>query len=284
MQATVEGGSFGFFKAHASTGGVKGRLSYYLSAADTEYDGYREHSEQGRQRVFSNLGWRFTPSTTARLDLVYVNAAERYPNALTAAGIRHQDIETIPEYVNNNWGRYQNGTRAALDVRHVINDNHEIEFIAFSQYRDLWHPIFQILDQDTRAFGGEIRYRASGTLFGKRDRFVGGFTPQLGTQEQRNWTNVGGNAGTSRLPPSRPSTNAGFYFDNQLDLRDNVTLSIGGRFDHSNRRYTDLLSCRWGPFGRAAIQGVLSQDRRFLAGQATRSRSLETSAAHTSLR
>jgi len=240
LQLTVEGGSFGLFKAHASTGGVKGRFSYYVSAANTEYDGYREHSEQGRQRVFSNLGWRFSPKTTARLDLVYVNAAERYPNALTAAEFATRTLKSIDEYKTNNWGRYQNGTRAALDVRHVINDNHELEFIAFTQYRDLWHPIFQILDQDTRAFGGEVRYRGNGTLFGKRNRFVGGFMPQLGTQEQRNWTNVAGNKGVLASRHSAQSTNLGFYFDNQLDLRDNLTLSIGGRFDSAHRDYKDF--------------------------------------------
>lgn len=255
FQATVEGGSFGLFKAHASTGGVKGRFSYYVSAADTEYEGYRAHSEQGRQRVFSNLGWRFTPRTTARLDLVYVNAAERYPNALTAEEFATRTFKTISEYVDNNWGRYQNGTRAALDVRHIINDNSEIEFIAFSQYRDLWHPIFQILDQDTRAFGGEIRYRISGILFGKRDRFVGGFTPQLGTQEQRNWINAGGNKGDLASHHRARSTNTSFYLDNQLDLRDNVTLSVGGRFDSSNRQYTDLF----------LGDGDRSGDRRFTA-------------------
>jgi hypothetical protein len=35
-------------------------------------------------------------------------------------------------------------------------------------------------DQDTRTFGGEVRYRYAGTLFGHGDRFVAGFAPQVG--------------------------------------------------------------------------------------------------------
>lgn len=242
FQATVETGSYGLFKAHVSTGGVKGPLSYYLSAADTEYDGYREHSEQGRQRFFGNLGWNFSPRTTARVDLIYSNAAERYPNALTAEGFAAKSFDTIPEYVDNNWGRYQNLVRVALDLRHVINDNQEIEMIGFAQYRTLWHPIFQILDQDTRTFGGEFRYRANGRLFGRRDRFVAGFMPQLGTQEQRNLANLGGDGGDVLSFHGARSENLGFYFDNQLDLRDNLTLSVGGRFDSALRRYTDFFT------------------------------------------
>lgn len=240
FQATVESGSFGLFKTHVSTGGVKGPLSYYLSAANTEYEGYREHSEQGRQRFFGNLGWRFSPRTTARLDLIYANAAERYPSALTAEEFQSRTFASIPEYVENNWGRYQNLVRVALDVSHVINDSHELEFIGFSQYRDLWHPIYQILDQDTRTFGGELRYRARGRVFGKRDRFVVGFMPQLGSQEQRNLINVGGEGGDTASRHGARSVNLGFYFDNQFDVRDNVTLSIGGRFDSAQRRYTDF--------------------------------------------
>lgn len=255
FQATVEGGSFGLFKAHASTGGVRGRLSYYLSASDTEYDGYREHSEQGRQRFFGNFGWRFTPRTTARLDLVYANAAEHLPGSLTADEFRLTPRAANPEYVFNNWGRYQNALRSALDVRHVISDNQEIEFIAFAQYRSMYHPIFQILDQDTRNFGGEIRYRANGTVFGKRDRFVAGFMPQLGTQEQRNYENIRGNAGAWAGQYRARSTNLGAYFDNQMDLLPNLTISIGGRLDSARRRFED----------RFLADGDRSDTRRYTA-------------------
>ena len=190
LHVAVEGGSYGLFKSQLSSGGVVGPLSYYISLSETEIGGYREHSHQGRQRLYGNLGWSLTNRTSARMDLIYVNAAEQLPGALTREEFLSDPQKADPGYVTDNWGRFQNAVHVGFDMSHQIDDRQEIEVIAYGQYRKLYHPIYQILDQDTRTFGGEIRYRYVGTLFGHGDRFVAGFAPQDGTQGDRNYENV----------------------------------------------------------------------------------------------
>jgi iron complex outermembrane receptor protein len=235
----VEGGSFGFFKGVISTGGVHGPISYYAAVSDTEIEGYREHSRQGRQRLYGNLGWRLSDATKVRFDLTYVNAAEQLPGALTRQEFLTNPRQADPNNVLNNWGRYQNAVRLAADLTHRLGDRQELEFIAYGLYRELWHPIFQVLDQDTRTFGGEIRYRYFGSLAGHGDRFVAGFAPQIGTQGDRNWQNVLGRPGSLAVLYGARAHNWGLYFENQFDIRCGLTFVVGGRGDMAYRRYED---------------------------------------------
>ena len=239
LHVSVEGGAYGLFKGQISSGGARGPLSYYLSVSDTEIDGYREHSRQGRQRLYGNAGWRIGDRTSARVDLIYVNAAEQLPGALTRQEFLSDPRKADPNNVRDNWGRFQNAVHLGFDVTHGLDDRQEIEVIGYGQYRKLYHPIFQILDQDTRTFGGEVRYRYAGTLFGHGDRFVAGFAPQIGTQGDRNYQNVLGQPGALAALFGDRSRNWGLYFDNQFDIRPGLTFVAGGRGDIAYRRYED---------------------------------------------
>jgi iron complex outermembrane receptor protein len=239
LHISLEGGAYGLFKGQVSSGGVRGPLSYYVSLSETEIGGYREHSHQGRQRLYGNFGWRLSNRTIARMDLIYVNAAEQLPGALTRQAFLTDPQKADPGYVTDNWGRFQNAVHVGIDVNHQIDDRQEIEVITYGQYRKLYHPIYQILDQDTRTFGGEVRYRYTGALLGHGDRFVVGFAPQIGTQGDRNYENVLGQPGALAARYGDRSRNWGFYFDNQFDIRPGLTFVVGGRGDIAYRRYED---------------------------------------------
>ncbi|MCI0623559.1 MAG: TonB-dependent receptor, partial [Acidobacteria bacterium] len=108
LQVRVEGGSFGLFKAQLSSGGVHGPFSYFVSASDTELDGYRAHSQQGRQRVFGNVGWRLDERTELRLDLIYANVAEKLPGSVTRDEFRADPRQANPVNVQQDQGRFYN--------------------------------------------------------------------------------------------------------------------------------------------------------------------------------
>ena len=84
VQVRLIGGSYGMFKGQLSSGGVKGRFNYYLSVSDTELEGYREHSQQGRQRLYGSLGVKVSDATKLTFDVIYANIAEKLPGASLA--------------------------------------------------------------------------------------------------------------------------------------------------------------------------------------------------------
>ncbi|MCI0352723.1 MAG: TonB-dependent receptor, partial [Acidobacteriales bacterium] len=236
---TVEGGGFGLFKAQLSSGLVRGPWSYYASASDTELDGYRDHSQQGRQRLYGNVVWKPNQLTQLRFDLLYANVAEKLPGSLTRAEFEADPRQANAVNVQGDWGRFYDYVRLGVGLTRQVKAGHEVGVHVFGQYRNMDHPIFQVIDQDARNFGGEVRYRFSGILAGKMMRFVAGFAPQFGDTGDRRFLNVNGQRSALATTFSTESRNYGFYFEDQVDLTSTFTVSLGGRVDSSQRRFND---------------------------------------------
>ncbi len=244
LELRVVGGAFGFYKAQLATGGVTGPFSYYASYTASEMDGYREHSQQGRHRLFANIGWRVSAKTHLGVDILYANVAEKLPGALTLSDFLSNPRQAQASNVTGDWGRFYNYVRIGARVRHEFNRAHTLSFNVHGQYRSLDHPIFQVLDQDSRNFGGEIQYAFQGTWGGRRNRFVVGFAPQHGTTGERRFVNLGagqplGQRGSLTTLFGTEATNYGLYFENQLDLTSAVTFIAGGRADWARREFDD---------------------------------------------
>src|SRR5262249_21760186 len=152
-QVQLLGGSYGLLKGQVSTGGAKGRFDYYLSVSDTELEGYREHSQQGRQRLYGIFGIKLNEKTKLRFDVIYANIAEKLPGSLTLEQFLSNPRQAEETDVLFDWGRFIDFTRFGVGLNHQFNSQHEIDLIAYGQYRNMVHPIFQTLDQDARNFG-----------------------------------------------------------------------------------------------------------------------------------
>jgi iron complex outermembrane recepter protein len=233
---SVQGGSFGLFQGHLATGGELGRFDYFLSFTDVELDGYREHSQQGRQRLFGNFNFALDDRTDFNLDVVYANVGERYPGPLTREEFFSDPRAAVPVYVQQDQGRFIDYTRLGLGLRRRFPGGHEFSFNVFGQYRNLEHPIFNVLDQDTRTFGGEFRY----SYTGERNRLIIGFSPQVTPNGGRRFENNNGQSGAQTAHFDSLATNYGIYVENQLDLRPSFTLVTGTRADWAVRRFSDF--------------------------------------------
>ncbi|HKX33084.1 MAG TPA: TonB-dependent receptor [Blastocatellia bacterium] len=236
FEIRMQGGSFGLFQGHVATGGERGRFNYFLSFTDVELNGYREHSQQGRQRLYGNFNFALNDRTDFNLDLVYANIGERYPGSLTREELFRNPRAADPVYVQQDQGRFVDYTRLGLGMRHRFNGGHEFSFNLFGQYRNLEHPIFNVLDQDTRTFGGEFRY----SYTGERNRLVVGFSPQVTPNGGRRFENINGSSGAQTAHFDSLATNYGLYAENQFDLRPSFTLVTGARADWAQRRFTDF--------------------------------------------
>jgi iron complex outermembrane receptor protein len=232
----VQGGSFGSFQGHVSTGGEKGRFGYFLSFTDVELDGYREHSRQGRQRVYGNFTFALDDRTDLNLDVAYANVAERYPGPLTREEFFRDPRGAAPTYVEQDQGRFVDYGRLGLGMRRRFDGGHEFSFNLFGQYRNLEHPIFNYLDQDTRTFGGEFRY----SYTGERNRFVLGFSPWATPNGGRRFENILGSRGAQTAHFDSLAVNYGVYAENQFDVLPSFTLVTGARADWAQRRFTDF--------------------------------------------
>jgi len=236
LEIRLQAGSFGLYKGYISTGGVYGRLGYFIGVSDTELEGYREHGSQGRRRLFGNFTYKIDDETDLRADIIYSNVGERYPGSLNYEDFKNDPRKANPEDLLSDWGRFMNYTRGAFGVTHRIGNKHELSANFSFQYRQLMHPIFNVLDQHVRTFTGEAKY----SYVSSRNRFVAGLVPQVSLNGERRFENNLGNHGAMTTHFDGVANNVGFFAENQLDISPKFTLVTGIRIDHSRRNFKDL--------------------------------------------
>lgn len=67
----LETGSYGFWRGRISGGGVSGPVDYYGSVMGRYMDGYREHSREHTDLVFSDVGYKISDSAENRIYLTF---------------------------------------------------------------------------------------------------------------------------------------------------------------------------------------------------------------------
>lgn len=154
------------------------------------------------------------------------------------------------------FARFSDTFRWGTRLTHRFNNRQEISFLAYYNYRNLDdHPVFQVLDQDARTAGGEVRYRYEGQIAGRRHRLVAGFAPQIGFVGDRRFQNIHGTRGARTALLDTMARNLGFYFEDQIEITNRFTFIGGGRADWAKRRFTDLF----------LVDGDRSDERNFSA-------------------
>lgn len=239
--AWLEGGSFGMFKGQVSSGGLFDDSDWYASFTDTELDGYRDHADQGRQRLFANFGHQMSDDTRIRFDLMYANVSELLPGALTRAQFEEDPRQAQGVNVTDDYGRFYDYVRIGGKMSHTIDAEQELAFSAFGDYRDMVHPIFQVLDNTTTTFGGDFVYRRNGALAGRGNRLTLGFASMVGGTDEQRFENDGGESGALIAQFENHASSYGFWFEDEVDLTPDLTLVVGGRADVATRRFDDLL-------------------------------------------
>ena len=239
LALVAEGGSYGFLKTHVSSGSTVGKLDYFGSYTRTTLDGYRDYAVQGRDRINGHLGYVISEHTDVRAFYFYARVNEQLPGALTAG-----EFAADPEASNaanraDRWGRDYDLHHLGLQVRSQLGAGQRLEVSPYFQYRDIDHPIFQVINQQSRDYGIEARYENTRPLFGRTNRFTLGLQPAWLNLDNRQFVNEAGAHGALRKRQKDEAGGLAVYAENALALTSRLTGVIGVRFDHSIRQSHD---------------------------------------------
>jgi iron complex outermembrane receptor protein len=242
IEARSEAGSFGFLKNHLATGQVYGPFDLYLGLTGVELDGYRDHSDQVRRRVYSTWGSRLPGGTTIRLDLNHVRSEEDLPGALTEHELDHHPRRADPANLNLRLkaARDYDYTRGALTIRTPLSETQTLEWGTQLNYQDLHHPLaFAVIDDTTYSYSTELRWINAAPLFDHGNRLTVGLQ-YFGTRQiDVNFTNVAGAPAVMTKNQFNIANAVGLYAEDQLDVTPAVTAVLGGRLQYSIREVRD---------------------------------------------
>jgi iron complex outermembrane recepter protein len=239
LGVTAEGGSFGFFKSQVASGGTTGKLDWYGSITRSTLDGYRDWARQGRTRANAHLGYVLSSSTDLRGFYFFARVSEQLPGALSADGLRSSPTAANPENLDGHWGRSYDLHHLGLQLRSQLGPNQRLEISPYAQYRTIEHPIFQVIDQESRDWGAEVRYENSSALLGRTNRFTLGLQPAWLDMDNRQFENLAGEHGELRKQQKDQAAGLAAYGENALALTPRLSAVVGLRLDHAIRKSRD---------------------------------------------
>jgi iron complex outermembrane receptor protein len=236
----AQGGSFGFYKTQLESGASRGNSDYYASYARTSLDGYRQWSAQLRDRVNLHAGYQFAPNTDARVFYFFANVKEDLPGALTRGAFDTDPRAADPGNVTNRWGRDYLLHHVGLQLRTQISPTQRFEISPYTQYRDIDHPIFQVIAQLSHDYGAEVRYENTADLGSLSNRFTIGFQPAYESLLNHQYVNNEGEHGALTKDQHDRVKSYALYMEDVLSLTPKLSAVVGVRGERATRETEDF--------------------------------------------
>lgn len=238
MLARFEVGSFDSIRAQISSGMVLGNTDYYFSVTHSAAQGYRDWSEQRNQRVFANIGQKLGDDLETRFYLTYVQSVSELPGGLT-----RDEFQENPERPNTA-SHIQKQKRdfqlfRLANKTTYVNGDHTLSLSAFWSWKDLDHPIFQVIDQLSNDLGVNISYENKAQFLGHQNEFILGFAPVYGITQDQRFPNINGQRGRQSADYELEAINLDFYFQNRFYLTETLSLVAGAQVTYASRDLTE---------------------------------------------
>lgn len=233
--ARLEIGSFEYRRAQAALAGHTGNVDGYVSFSAVHSDGYRDHAEQNNYRLFSNLGIRLAPNLETRLYVTFVNTESELPGSLTKAEAESTPSKANAANIVSDQKRDFRLIRIADKTSWQLDDTQRIEASGFYADKRLFHPIFQVINQDNNDLGLNLKYENTRELFGHRNRVVVGTRYVYGQTQETDFANVGGQNGAQTDASDQSARSVQLYAENQFYVLPQLALSIGAQGSRDRR-------------------------------------------------
>ncbi|MDB6079332.1 MAG: ligand-gated channel [Akkermansiaceae bacterium] len=230
----VEAGSHGYLRAGVSGGFSTGSADLYASFTEQTQQGFRQHADQDNQRFFANFGWRFNDDLETRLYLTAVRTDSELPGNLTKTQLETDPRQAALSNITGDQHRDYDLYRLASRTTYRNGDT-TWHLTAGWTYKDLNHPIYQVLDYLSNDFYLGLDATHEMRLFGRPDEIKAGVAYSYGATDTSNYVNVRGHRGAKLSGADLTAINLDTFVENRLSLPENFHFITGASAAHSRR-------------------------------------------------
>jgi iron complex outermembrane receptor protein len=248
FQSRFEMGSFGTYRGQISSGSVSGNTDYYFSTTYSETNGFRDHSQQGSQRVFANIGYQISPTVETRFYLTYVHSDSELPGELTKNQMESNPQQAfrigVPflkflDRVDSNWKRDFEMLRIANKTTVTDGGDQKLTVSSFWSWKDLDHPILFWIDQLSNDLGVDVRYENTADLLDHENVFTLGTSLVYGVVQDNRFLNNLGSRGAQFSESEQQSWNFDVYLQDKFSITDNLDLITGTQVSYASRDFNE---------------------------------------------
>jgi iron complex outermembrane receptor protein len=239
----VDGGSFETYRAQVQASRVIGPFDFLINGTFYHAKGYRTHSQSDYDQINGNIGYQFSPTAETRFYFGAYYTRQQLPGALDLPTTLSNPTAGNPTAISNGFGgnqardvftqRIANRTTLAFDWGRADLDSWFI-------HKDLYHPIFQVIDQDGYTWGVAPRLTGSALIAGFRNDFFLGGRFWGGHNVDQRFINFNGMALTQTLNARQDVLNLEGYAENRFFVVPEVAVMTGIKGFSNSRYYQDL--------------------------------------------
>ncbi|MEH6356018.1 MAG: TonB-dependent receptor [Marinobacter sp.] len=254
------GGSDNFGKVVINNNQSSGLWSHNVSASALNYEGYRDHARVEKYLLNTKLRRELGKdrSLTAILNLLE-NPRSEDPGALTADQVEADRSQAGRFTEQYDTGQAVDQQVLGLQYQDLSAGPGELRAKTFYMRRNfeqqLPYPGDSRIDYNRDYFGASTDYRQSLQLAGLPFRYVAGLEARKQKDDRiRREMSFNGNLQGLTAEELQTATTLGAFVQSDLDLSDQLTLSIGGRFDRIHLKVDDEFAADGNQSGSRAFR------------------------------
>ncbi len=234
----LDGGSFGTIRENFQASRISGPPDFLINGTVTNSDGYRDHETQRTRNFNANLGYALAPGIETRFYLGVYLTDQKLPGTLSLFNALNNPTLASPSAITGNQSRkveterIANRTSFALDVGKLDIDTWAI-------HKSLYHPIFQVIDQDGWTYGISPHWAGTFDVAGYRNDTILGLRASAGQNSALQFVNIAGQRGGQTLKALQSASNYEIYGENRFWFLPDLALMTGAKAFSSNRTYSN---------------------------------------------
>ena len=238
----VENGSYDTYRVHAELAREHGDWDVFAAVSGMKTDGYRQQSDQSQGRLTLNVGRSFGRDREVRLIAQAADIQQSVPGSLTLKQAHETPRMAPANNIINDNARDQTLKRLTLQTRWRLTDATLFEGAVWGWNKSLYHPIFQVVDQESQTRGAFGRIDWTGQVAGLRADAFYGFSWRDSDLDALRYVNVGGKRGALTAKGLQQTTGLDVFAEGRLFVTDRLALVAGGSWGRATRDYADRLN------------------------------------------
>jgi len=239
-QARIDGGSYGLIRENLQVARQLGDWDVLVAGTNQNADGWRAQSQQNIQFGALNVGRRFGQDGEVRLIVNGSNINQEIPGALTLAQFQADPRQPFPANYANSQSRNQRGLRGSLRTTWRLNDSTVFDGAVYATWKDLDHPIFQVIAQESRNYGAFGRLQWKGEFGGLRADAFGGVWLRSGDLDSHFYTNLKGARGELQSVSYQNAKAADVFGEGRLFVTQRLAVVAGATWGEATRDYASV--------------------------------------------
>lgn len=233
----LDGGSYGAARLHGQAASIQGDWDGFAAFTAQTTDGWREQSKGQSLHLSANLGRSLGQDREVRLLVSGGDVRQDIPGSLTLDQLKADPAQAAAASTALNYQRNMTSLRTTLQTRWRLNDATVFEGAVYATWKDLDHPIFQVVDQQSRNQGVFGRFDWQGQVGGRRAEAFYGAWYRQGDLDAKQWVNLAGSRGDLRARSFQNATGLDIFAEGRLFVSDHLAVVGGWTWGQARRDY-----------------------------------------------